>query len=466
MGSLEHKLAEILGDAGWLAQELTDRYCRDWLNRYGVPARGVARPASTEQVSKVIQACHESNVPVVAQGGNTSLCGGAVSDTASAVILSLERMTSIGDIDVTAGTVEVAAGVILESLHEALSSTGFMFPMHLGAEGSAQIGGLISTNAGGSHAFRYGMMQDLVLGLEVVLADGQIWDGMRAVQKDNAGYQLRKLFCGAEGTLGIVTRAVLRLFPAPRKSATALLAVNGLSELLALGALVRAEASEFANGLEFFSDFGLTLALQHVNGLNFPLSERAPWYLLIEVSTSSKMVALEAILESILTDSMQKEMVIDGTIAMSEAQRSALWRLREEQPEGQRLEGAQLKHDISVPPARLAEFIDEAETLCDAILPGVRVNAFGHLGDGNVHFNLSAPVSKPGLAEYAEQFSLEIGRLATEKGGSFAAEHGLGRSKIYLADALRSEVERDLMLKIKQSLDSKNLFNPNVLIRL
>ncbi len=466
MGALEHKLAEILGDTGWLAQELTDRYYRDWLNRYGVPARGVARPASTEQVSKVIQACHENDVPVVAQGGNTSLCGGAVSDSESAVILSLERMTSIGDIDVTAGTVEVAAGVVLESLHDSLSSTGFMFPMHLGAEGSAQVGGLISTNAGGSHAFRYGMMQDLVLGLEVVLADGKIWNGMRAVQKDNAGYQLRKLFCGAEGTLGIVTRAVLRLFPAARKSATALLAVSGLSELLELGALVRAEASEFANGLEFFSDFGLSLALQHVNGLSFPLSERAPWYLLVEVSASSRMVDLEAILDSILTDSMQKEMVIDGTIAMSEAQRSELWRLREEQPEGQRLEGEQLKHDISVPPASLAEFIDEAEKLCSSILPGVRVNAFGHLGDGNVHFNLSAPESKQSLAQYAEQFSLEIGRLASEKGGSFAAEHGLGRSKIYLADALRSEVERDLMLKIKQSLDARNLFNPNVIFRL
>lgn len=461
MGNIEQTLHNILGESGWLPGETAERYSRDWLNRYGVPPLGVARPASTEQVSQVVAACYAADIPVVPQGGNTGLCGSSVCESAGTVILSLERMSAIGSVDRATGSVAVQAGVILQALHESLVSSGYIFPVHLGSESSAQIGGLISTNAGGSHAFRYGMMQDLVLGLEVVLADGRVWNGMRAVQKDNAGYQLRKLFCGAEGTLGIVTRAVLRLHPAAKQQSTALLSISDLAKLLELGQFIRAEASEFVNGLEFFSDFGLGLALKHVHGLHYPLTERAPWYLLIEMSTSSALVELEVIMENILTAGMENNLITDGTIAGSEAQRAVLWRLREEQPEGQRLEGEQLKHDIAVPPGSLAEFIRAAGEICESILPGIRISPFGHLGDGNVHYNLSAPENGVNLHVHAEAFALSLGRLATDMHGSFAAEHGLGRTKVYLADALRSEVERELMRDIKSALDPKGLLNPS-----
>jgi FAD/FMN-containing dehydrogenase len=248
---LEDKLALILGPKGWIAGPGGNSWTRDWLNRHGQTSLGIARPASTAEVSAVMSATHSAGVAVVPQGGNTGLCAAAVAGHAGAVILSLSRMSRIQALDLTGGSVTLEAGVVLARLHDELDGTGQMFPMHLGAEGSAMIGGLIGTNAGGSQAFRYGMMQDLVLGLEVVLPDGSIWDGLRSVQKDNAGYQLRKLFCGAEGTLGVVTRAVLRLFPAPRQRETALLALPDFAAAVDFGALVRAEAGEFLQAMEF-----------------------------------------------------------------------------------------------------------------------------------------------------------------------------------------------------------------------
>ena len=258
---LEQELAAILGPKGWIAEPDSTPWSRDWLDRHGETPLGVARPASTEEVAAVMAATHRADVAVVPQGGNTGLCGGSVVGAAGSVILNLSRMAGMEPPDPAGGSVTVEAGLVLARLHEALEGTGLMFPMHLGAEGSAQIGGLIGTNAGGSQAFRYGMMQDLVLGLEVVLPDGTVWNGLRGVQKDNAGYQLRKLLCGAEGTLGIVTRAVLRLHPAPRQRATALLALPSFDAAVSCGTLVRAEAGEFLQAMEFFSDTGLALAL-------------------------------------------------------------------------------------------------------------------------------------------------------------------------------------------------------------
>ena len=269
-------------------------------------------------------------------------------------------------------------------VHAALEASGQMFPLHLGAEGSAQIGGLIGTNAGGSQAFRYGMMQDLVLGLEVVLPDGAVWDGLRGVQKDNAGYQLRKLFCGAEGTLGVVTRAVLRLHAAPRQRVTALLALPSFEAAVEFGADIRAEAGEFVQAMEFFSETGLDLALHHVSGLTWPLESRAAAYLLLELGSGSARVPLDDIMSALLEQGIEQGRIIDGALAASEAQRAAFWRLREEQPEGQRLAGPQLKHDISVPPALIAAFVAEAAKVCEGLVPDVRINPFGHLGDGNV----------------------------------------------------------------------------------
>ncbi|PBB33284.1 FAD-binding oxidoreductase [Mesorhizobium sp. WSM3868] len=459
-------LREILGPKGWLSGTDAEPYQRDWLNRYGVAPLGVARPANTAEVAAVVKACRVGGVAVIPQGGNTGLCGGAVADRADAIIVSLSRMTGIGEPDPESGSIAVDAGVVLAALHDALEPHGLMFPMHLGAEGSARIGGLIGTNAGGSQAFRYGMMQDLVLGLEIVTPDGAVWDGLRAVQKDNAGYQLRKLFCGAEGTLGIVTRAVLRLYPTPKQQASALLVMSDFAAAVSFGTYLRGEAGEFLAGLEFFSDVGLTLALKHLPDLAYQLETRGDVYLLVELASGSARVPLDEILASALEWGMEEGLVVDGALANSGAQRAQFWRLREEQPEGQRLEGEQLKHDISVPPGAIARFIETGAGICDDILPGVRINPFGHLGDGNIHYNLSPPEGRADFDGKAGQFAEALAALATEMGGSFAAEHGLGRAKIAVAERNRSSVERELMARLQGAFDPQGTMNPGVLVRI
>lgn len=462
--NLEDKLASFLGEQGWIGAADSAPWRRDWLNKFGEAPLGVARPTSTAEVAEVLKLCAAAEVPVVPQGGNTSLAGAAVLPDKGGVILSLSRMNTIGDIDKAGGTITVEAGTVLAYLHEQLDGSGLMFPMHIGAEGSAQIGGLIGTNAGGSHAFRYGMMQDLVLGLEVVLPDGTVWDGMRRVQKDNAGYQLRKLFCGAEGTLGIVTRAVLKLMPEPINQATALLAVPDMPAALEVAARFRAEAGDFLCALEFFSDTGLEMALRNIPDLSFPLQQRAPFYILVEAGAGSPQVPIEAIFSEITEDSFSVGLVTDGAVAMSSTQRDAFWRIREEQSEGQRREGAQLKHDLSVPPQLLADFLEHASSECQSILEDVRINPFGHLGDGNVHYNLSPPIGQKGFFGLEETFALRLGQLATEMGGSFAAEHGLGRAKVDLADQLRDPLERELMERLKSAFDSASILNPGVIV--
>ena len=464
--SLEEKLAKLLGERGWIGAADSASWRRDWLDKIGEIPLGIARPASTAEVSEVIKLCVSASVPVVPQGGNTSLVGGAVLANAGGIILSLSRMNAIGTVDNVGNTITVEAGTVLAHLHEQLDRSGLMFPMHIGAEGSAQIGGLIGTNAGGSHAFRYGMMQDLVLGLEAVLPDGTVWDGMRRVQKDNAGYQLRKLFCGAEGTLGIVTRAVLKLVPEPLNQTTALLAVPDMPAALEVAARFRAEAGEFLCALEFFSDTGLEMALHNIPDLSFPLQQRSPFYILVEAGAGSPQVPIEAIFSEILEDCFSTGRVVDGAIAMSKTQRDAFWRIREEQPEGQRREGAQLKHDLSVPPQLLADFLERAFQVCQSILDGVRINPFGHLGDGNVHYNLSPPNGQKGFFGREETFALRLGQLATEMGGSFAAEHGLGRTKVALANRLRDPLERALMKRLKSAFDEKGNFNPGVIVEI
>ena len=464
MDVLSVKLMALLGPKGWIGPKDCQPWQRDWLDQYGEVPLCVARPKSTSEVAEVLRLCYAEGVPVVPQGGNTGLVGAGVLGEPGGVILSLSRMNAISSPDLSSGSISVEAGVILEQLHQSLEGTGLMFPMHLGSEGSAQVGGLIATNAGGSHAFRYGMMQELVLGLEVVLADGTVWNGMRAVQKDNAGYQLRKLFSGSEGTLGIVTRAILKLSAEPKQQFTALLAVRDASELLKLASKLRAEGGEFLSAMEFFSDVGLGIALENIPGLVFPLQSRASFYLIVEAGSGSMQVPLDSILTEVLEWGLSEGIVADGALAMSEAQRAAFWRLREEQPEGQRRLGAQLKHDLSVPPGQLGEFLDRANDECSEVLKGVIINAFGHLGDGNVHYNLSPPLGQQDFSGLDIEFAIKLARLATKMGGSFAAEHGIGRSKIALADCLRDPVERNLMGCVKKALDDRNQLNPGVLV--
>ena len=462
--TLLKNLSSLLGKKGWVKSGDSMPWQRDWLNKYGHTPLGVARPCSTKEVSEVLALCYEHGVHVVPQGGNTSLVGGSVIGSGNGIILSLDRMNAISNLDEASGSISMESGVILEQLHQFLEGTDFMFPMHLGSEGSAQIGGLISTNAGGSHAFRFGMMQDLVLGLEVVLSDGAVWNGMRSVQKDNSGYQLRKLFCGSEGTLGVVTKAILKLSAEPRQRLTALFAVRDASGLIGLGQELRAIAGEFLIAMEFFSDVGLDMALDNIPGLIFPLQNRASFYLLVEVGSGSTRVPLEPILTDVVEWGMNKEIILDSALAQSESQRILFWRLREEQPEGQRRLGSQLKYDISVPPGNLANFLNRANDICGEILEGVTINAFGHLGDGNVHYNLSPPNGQQDFSEFDREFSLRLGLLSKSMGGSFAAEHGLGRAKTELADILRDPLERDLMARVKKSFDDSGQLNPGVLV--
>ena len=464
MDILSTKLTALLGSKGWIFPKDCQPWQRDCLDQYGEVPLGVARPKSTAEVAEVLRLCYAEGVPVVPQGGNTGLVGAGVLGEPGGVILSLSRMNAISSPDLSSGSISVEAGVILEQLHQSLEGTGLMFPMHLGSEGSAQIGGLVATNAGGSHAFRYGMMQDLVLGLEVVLADGSVWNGMRAVQKDNAGYQLRKLFCGSEGSLGIVTRAILKLSAEPRQQLTALLAVRDAPGLVKLATKLRAESGEFLTALEFFSDVGLGIALENIPGLVLPLQSRASFYLLAEAGSGSMQVPLDSILTEVMEWGMDEGIVADGALAMSGTQRAAFWRLREEQPEGQRRLGAQLKHDLSVPPGRLDEFLDRANNVCSEVLRGVTINTFGHLGDGNVHCNLSPPIGQRDFSGLDNEFAVKLGRLVTIMGGSFAAEHGIGRAKTALADVMRDPVERNLMARLKKSLDDTQQLNPGVLI--
>ncbi|MBE7182823.1 MAG: FAD-binding oxidoreductase [Methylobacterium mesophilicum] len=459
-------LAARLGPSGFLSTPDTmTPYTRDWLDRFGDTPLGVARPAGTEEVAATLRLCREHGLAVTPQGGNTGLNGGSVLGPAQrGIVLSLGRMNRLLDLDPLGFTATVEAGMVLSALHERLAAADLSFPLHLGAEGSAQVGGLIATNAGGSHAFRFGAMGDLVLGLEVVLPDGTVWNGARALLKDNAGYQLRRLFAGSEGTLGVVTKAVLRLQPAPRARATALLALEGFEEALEVGRRLRRDAGEMLSAMEFFPETGLALLLRHVPGTMRPFARPHPLYLLVELSSSAATVALEALLEATLAEAFEAGLVADALIAANASQRAAFWRLREEMPEGQRREGAQIKHDVSVPVARLGAFVAEATRAVEAVLPGLRVNPFGHLGDGNVHFNLSPPEGEKGFDGREGALSRAIHAVTIAHAGSIAAEHGLGQAKVALADETRDGAERALMRRIKQALDPDWTLNPGKIV--
>lgn len=464
--NIADELTALLGPAGWVSGEADiAAHSRDWLDRYGVPPLGIARPASSEDAAAILKACQRANVPVVPQGGRTGLVGASVPMEPNAILLSMSRFNTIERIDATDFTATVGAGVVLEKLHEYLATQDLQFPLHLGSGGSAQIGGLIATNAGGSHAFRHGMMQDLVLGLDVVLPDGRIWRGCRGLIKDNSGFQLRKLFCGSEGRLGVITRAVLRLFPAPRRSATALIAFQDLSSTREFSRRLRAECHEFLTALEFFDDDILGLTLRNIPELKWPMAVRAPVYLLVEMSSTNPDLDLESRLVLQLEKAFEDGLVTDAVFAQSESQRKHIWRIREELPEGTLREGRQLKHDISVPISRIAEFLSGCAPRMQAILPGVRIWIFGHLGDGNIHYNVSPPEGEADFSGRDSEINVAVYEMAEAYGGSFAAEHGIGRTKTDIADQIRSTTERDLMSCIRHAFDPENRMNPGVVVR-
>ena len=471
---VRRRLAEIVGDSG-LVQEADELepYLREQRGTYKGRSPLVVLPASTAQVAAVVQTLADAGIPIVPQGGNTGLCGGAVAGLGGEeVIVNLKRMNRVLAADADNFTLTVEAGCILSDVQAAAAAVDRLFPLSLAAEGSCQIGGNLATNAGGTQVLRYGNARELVLGLEVVLPDGRVLDMLRGLRKDNTGYDLRHLFCGAEGTLGIITAAVLKLFPRPREQVTAMLALPNLQAAIAVLSRARAETGDAITACEFISRTALDMVLRHIPGTREPLPDRHRLYLLLEATSTAvpeagaaRSASAEQLLrtcEGLFAECSDAGLIDDAAIAQNAAQRAEFWRIRESIPEAQKPEGVSLKHDVAVPVSRVAEFVEEASARVQAAVPGLRVCAFGHIGDGNIHFNLSQPVGVAGAAFLAERERIAalVHDLAVAMHGSFSAEHGIGCLKRDELRRYRSEVELAVMRSIKAALDPKGLMNP------
>ncbi|MDP2803466.1 MAG: FAD-binding oxidoreductase [Phreatobacter sp.] len=437
-------------------------YLRDDRSLYHGRTSLVVRPGSTEEVAAVMALAHETGTPVVPQGGATGLVGGHVPhETGAEIVLSLNRMTAVRDVDPAGNTMTVDAGVTLQQAQDAASEVGRLFPLNIGSKGSCTIGGNLSTNAGGTQAVAYGMARDLVLGLEVVLADGRIWHGLRTLKKDNTGYDLKHLFMGAEGTLGIITAAVLKLYPAPRAIEAAWVAVPSPEAGLALLNAAQERAGPSVTGFELMPRNLFEFVLRHLSGARDPLADASPWYCLMELSTASA-AGLRETLEEILAAGFEEGIVTDAALADTIDQRNAFWRLREGMSEVQKLEGGSIKHDVSVPVAAVPDFIAAAVAACLAYMPDCRPVPFGHLGDGNIHFNISQPVGmdKAAFLEHWDAVQTIVHDIVGTFGGSISAEHGIGRMKRDLLPAVKDPVAMDIMRQMKAVLDPKGILNP------
>lgn len=468
MSDVLQKIRALLGPAGYIdtAEDMAP-YLREHRGLYQGETPLVARPASTEEVAGLVTLCAEAGMAIVPQGGNTGLVGGQIPFAGDhAILLSLSRMKRVLNIDPLNDTITLEAGVTLKTLQDAAVDAQRMFPLHLASEGSAQVGGIISTNAGGTAVLRYGMMRDLVLGLEVVLPDGRVWDGLRSLRKDNTGYDLKQLFIGAEGTLGVITRAVLKLFPVPRSVQTAMAAVPGVHEAAALLPHLRAASGDQLTAFELLPRIGMEFVLRHVKGARDPLPAPHEWYVLIEISSGQEADVARAALEAALVTATYAGLVTDAVIAESLSQTKALWALRENLSDVQKLEGGSIKHDVAVPISKIAQFITCASAAVTAVLPGIRPVPFGHIGDGNVHFNLSQPPDMDSdvfLARW-DEFNTLVHDIVAGMGGSISAEHGLGRLKRDEITHYKSAIEMDLMRTLKRTLDPDGIMNPRKLV--
>ncbi|MFN3987783.1 MAG: FAD-binding oxidoreductase [Rhodocyclaceae bacterium] len=449
----------LLTEADEMAPFLTD-----WRGRYDGRALAVVQPRETAEVAHVVQFCAEHAIPLVPQGGNTGLCGGATPDVSGeALVLNLVRMNRVRDIDIDNNCIVVEAGCTLASVQEAAADAGRYFPLSLASEGSCTIGGNISTNAGGVHVLRYGNMRDLVLGLEVVLPDGRLWHGLRALRKDNTGYDLKHLFIGAEGTLGVVTAAALKLFPRPSARATAWLAVPDPASAVRLLAMLRDACGDRVCAFEIISRVALDLVLRHVPGARNPLpDDTCAWYVLAELSDGGDSPELARMFERVLEQALEASLTSDAVVAGNLSQLQALWALRENISEAQRIEGVSIKHDVAVPVSRIPEFLERADSLLRARWPDIRIVAFGHIGDGNLHYNLSKDDALDNAAFIGRtpEANRIVHDLIAELEGSISAEHGLGQLKREEILRYKSGVEMDVMRALKSALDLRQLMNP------
>lgn len=439
----------------------------DWRGVYKGGAQAVVRPVSTQQVADCLRLCNEYRVPVVPRGGNTGLCGGATPDASPGnVVLSLDRMNRVRSIDTIANTLVADAGCILGNLRRAAQEQGRLLPLSLAAEDSSQIGGNIATNAGGVNVVRYGMARELVLGIEAVLPNGEIFNGLQTLRKDNTGYDLKQLFIGSEGTLGIITGVALKLHPLAQVRSVVLAAVESPQQALELFRLIYGACGARLQAFEFFTDDCLQLVLDQVEGMQQPFEQRHGGYVLIELADTADEAALQTLLEEVIGEALEAGLCQDAAVSASLAQLQALWRLREEISEAQRADGPHLKHDISLPIERIPEFIDTAEQRLRKVSPDCRLFIFGHFGDGNLHYNVSRPAGadKGWAAEWEGRVADAVFAEVADYGGSISAEHGIGQLKRHAFHHHKDPMQLRLMLQIKQIFDPNAIMNPGKLL--
>ena len=449
-------LRQRLGGAGLLTHGLA-AYESDWRRRYAGRALAVARPSNAEEVAAVVRLCAAAGVGIVPQGGNTGLVGGSTpDDSGEQLVLSLARMNRVRGIDAANLTLTAEAGCILQTVQEAAAAQELLFPLSLAAEGSCTIGGNLATNAGGTQVLRYGNARELCLGLEVVTAQGDIWQGLSGLRKDNTGYDLRDLLIGSEGTLGIITAATLKLHPQPAAQMTALAACADMQQAVALLMLARSELGPALSGFEVMNGNSLALVLKHFPQLVQPFA--APWAVLLEASDSESADHARSRFESLLQIALESSLISDAAVAQSRAQSQAFWHLRESIPLAQSQEGLNIKHDIALPLSAIPSFVRAADSVVKRIAPDAQLINFGHLGDGNLHYNVQAPLS------LEPQVNAAVYDLVGQHGGSISAEHGIGRLKRDELAARKSPVALSMMRSIKQALDPQGILNPGRVI--
>ena len=470
MAELLAHLRAICGDAHVLTDQDLSAYERDWRGRAQGKARCVVRPGSTPEVAAVVKACAAAGVPMVPQGGNTGLVlGSTPDDSGREVVLSLQRMIAVRALDAVNATLTVEAGCVLERLQQVADDAGFLFPLSLASEGSCTIGGNLASNAGGTQVLRYGNARDLCLGLEVVTPQGEVWQGLSGLRKDNTGLDLRNLFIGSEGTLGVITAVTLKLFPKPAAQRTAWAAVPSVQAAVDLLGLAQQQLGAGLTGFEMMGQVALGLVVKHFPSMSVPLWQSAPYCVLLELSDTDNEDHAHQQLERLLETALEHGCVVDAVVAQTIAQSKALWHVRESISMAQATEGLNIKHDIALPVSAIPAFVAQTDALLAQHLPGVRMVNFGHLGDGNLHYNVQCPLNSD-AAEFLQAHEAQVNHCVYEAvksfGGSISAEHGIGRLKAETLPHYKDPVALAMMRSIKQALDPQNLMNPGRVLTL
>ncbi|MBT5187815.1 MAG: FAD-binding oxidoreductase [Kordiimonadaceae bacterium] len=464
-------LKDLAGDKAWSDdQDVIAPHVTEPRGKFSGKTPLILFPGSVTKLAKIIAYANQNNIKIVPQGGNTGLVGGSIPDlSGNEILINMKRMNKVREIDALNHTITVEAGMLLSEVHSNADKIKCQFPMHIASEGSAMIGGNISTNAGGINVLHFGVMRDLVLGLEVVLPSGDIWNGLTGLRKDNTGYDLKQLFIGGEGTLGIITAATLKLFPEAKQKNTAFVAIPDTEAAIKLLALAREVSGDSLIAFEILPRAGLEITAKHMPGCRDPLENKYDWYILLECATSmqSDLLNLEEVMSKILEQAMDQELVLDGVVAKNISEARTLWNLREFMSEAQKFEGGSIKHDISVPVSKIPEFLRVATKVVEDAVPGIRPIPFGHIGDGNIHFNLTQPkgMDKQEYLAKWEDINHTVHEIVTSLGGSISAEHGIGILKAAELEHFKPEIDLKVMRDIKKALDPNNIMNPGRVLR-